>query len=220
MTLVGLLAVGCAGETAPAAEGEPPVIAPGRPGEEARTLAPEEAREAGSRAEGEAGEADFAFMRMMILHHEQALVMTDLAAEHAEDAKVGRLSERVAAAQGPEIEVMKAWLVRHGEDAGKEDGGHHDHGHHDAEGSGAAAMPGMAAGEELAELHAARGKEFDLLFLDLMIAHHEGAVAMAADLLAESTDVEAGEMATKMIAEQTVEIGRMKGLRAPLAGGG
>ncbi|ONK16183.1 DUF305 domain-containing protein [Streptomyces sp. MP131-18] len=198
------VAAGCTDDPAPADEAgdAPQVIAPGRPGEEAGTLSPEEAREAGGEGT-EPTASDFAFMRMMVEHHEQAVEMTGLAEQHAEDGRVRRLSERIAAAQGPEIEAMNAWLTRnagHEADAG--------HGGHDP-----AAMPGMASAEELAELTAARGEAFDALFLDLMVRHHEGGVSMAADALAGAGDVTVEQLANDIVATQTVEIERLEELR-------
>ncbi|MFI7274598.1 DUF305 domain-containing protein [Streptomyces sp. NPDC049879] len=184
--------------------GTPGVIAPEGPGDPARTLSPEEAR---SEAEEgtEPNAADFAFMRMMPVHHQQALDMAALAAENAQDEAVRRIAARVEAAQGPEIDVMNAWVTRNA-GTGADDGSGGDDAHADH------AMPGMAGEEELAELAAARGAEFDALFLDLMVAHHEGAVAMATDLLSAGNDVEVAQLATDMIADQSVEIDRMRGL--------
>ncbi|WP_326594716.1 DUF305 domain-containing protein [Streptomyces sp. NBC_01803] len=203
LALVG----GCTGasgsDDGAGADRTPPVIAPGAPGEAAETLSPEEAAERGAR-EGEPTAEDFAFMRMMAEHHGQALVMTELAGRHAEDEAVLRLSERVTAEQGPEIDAMNAWLTRNA-GAAADDGGH---GTHDG-----GEMPGMATEEQLAELSAARGEEFDALFLDLMIAHHEGAVTMAAEVLTGAGDVTVQQMANDMIAAQSVEIGRMEELR-------
>ncbi|RKN04427.1 DUF305 domain-containing protein [Streptomyces radicis] len=202
------LLAGCSGGGSSSSDDEgaggegPAVIAPEGPGEDARTLSPEEAREAGG--EGvEPTASDFAFMRMMIDHHEQALEMTDLADEHAEARGVGSLAERIAGAQGPEIDVMEAWLTRN---AGHEaDQGHQEH--------DPSTMPGMATPEQLAELGAATGEEFDALFLDLMITHHEGAVSMATEALAGVGDVLVEQLASEVITSQTAEIGRMEDLR-------
>ncbi|WP_086162532.1 DUF305 domain-containing protein [Streptomyces marincola] len=208
--LSALLLAGCTADPAPADEAAgqdaPPVIAPGRPGEPAGTLSPEEAREAGEAA-AEPAAPDFVFMRMMVEHHEQALVMTELAGSRAGDDRVRRLARRVAAAQGPEIDVMNAWLTRHaGHPA--DPGEHGEHGGHEE-----ARMPGMASEEELAELAAARGEAFDALFLDLMSRHHEGGVLMAADVLAGTGDVMVEQLANDILATQTVEIERMADLR-------
>ena len=73
-------------------------------------------------------------------------------------------------------------------------------------------MPGMATEAQLAELRAAKGAAFDELFLKLMVTHHEGAVTMAAEVLAQGNNVLVEEMANDVIAQQTAEINRMRSL--------
>ncbi|GAA2430118.1 DUF305 domain-containing protein [Streptomyces glaucus] len=176
----------------------PSVLVPGRPGEANRTLSADDAER--RRADDDSpNSADVAYARMMIAHHSQALEMTELAPEHAGSTGVKRLAERIAAAQGPEIKAMRSWLKTYGE---KESGGGHTH----------AAMPGMATEAQLKKLRAARGKAFDQLFLTLMITHHEGAVAMATDVKAQGNNVRIEEMADDVVAQQTSEITRMRGL--------
>ncbi|MEE1927242.1 DUF305 domain-containing protein [Streptomyces sp. TRM 70351] len=202
LTLAALTAL-LAGCTGPAkdepAGGGPAVIAPGSPGEAARTVSPEEAQEAGRR-QTRPNTADVTFMTMMIEHHQQALVMADLATERSGSKPVRALAERIRVSQGPEIAAMRAWLDRN-DAAGPAAGGHeHDHG----------GMPGTASPEELAQLRAARGADFDSRFLALMTAHHEGAVEMVTDVLADGNDVTVEELATEMAAQQTAEIVRMR----------
>ncbi|WP_435839553.1 DUF305 domain-containing protein [Streptomyces caniferus] len=172
------------------------VVAPGKPGEQARTLTADEARKA--RGDDSPNSADFAYIQMMIPHHRQALVMTALAKRYAHDERVGRLAERIATAQRPEIGAMEGWLTGFG--GPRTAGGHHHHGE----------MPGMATGAQLAQLRAARGEKFDALFLKLMIAHHQGAVSMATELLSGGRNTLAEEMANEVIAQQSAEIGRMR----------
>ncbi|QIY60265.1 DUF305 domain-containing protein [Streptomyces sp. RPA4-5] len=181
----------------------PKVLAPGRPGETARTLTADEAKKA--RRDDSPNPADLAYVQMMIPHHQQALVMTDLAKRYADSGQVGRLAGRIAAAQRPEIGAMKGWLSSHGGD--HEAGGHP---HHDGE------MPGMATAAELDRLRAARGARFDALFLRLMIAHHQGAVYMATEALSEGNNALVEEMASEVIAQQGAEIGRMRRIQAEL----
>ncbi|MGP3948422.1 DUF305 domain-containing protein [Streptomyces sp. 7N604] len=182
-----------------AAQGDdgPSVVAPGKPGEAAKTLSPEEAEKAVG--DDTPNSADFAYAQRMILHHKQALTMTSLVAERAGTEKVKRLADRISAAQGPEAKAMESWLKQHG-GAGKHAG--HDHG----------AMPGMASDEQLAELRAARGGAFDELFLKLMITHHQGAVSMATEALSDGNNIRVEEMANDVIAQQTSEINRMRGM--------
>lgn len=187
------------GDTEPAAgrDSGPGVVAPGRPGEPARTLTAEEAaKEAGRDT---ANSADFRYAQMMIEHHAQALVMTELVPERASATAVKRLAERISAGQKPEIGAMEGWLKSNGGEDRKQP---HDH----------AAMPGMATGAQLKELRAAKGEAFDELFLKLMITHHQGAVAMATEALSEGNDVIVEEMASDVVAQQTVEIDRMRAL--------
>ncbi|MFH8470434.1 DUF305 domain-containing protein [Streptomyces sp. NPDC017991] len=177
----------------------PSVIAPGKPGEAAETLSAADA--AKQRSDDDTpNSADFDYARMMIEHHTQAIVMTELAPKQASSTPVKRLAERIAASQGPEVETMKAWLKNHGGDGKSEkDKGHH----HDV-------MPGMATEAQLKTLRAARGKAFDELFLKLMITHHNGAITMATDVLSQGNNIQIGEMADDVIAQQTTEISRMR----------
>ncbi|MEU1511239.1 DUF305 domain-containing protein [Streptomyces sp. NPDC005811] len=182
-------------DTSSAASG-PAVIAPGKPGEGNRTLSAQEAAE--QRAEDDSpNSADVSYARMMIRHHAQALEMTELVPERAESADVERLALRIAAAQGPEIEAMKAWLGSYDK---AETGSPHDH----------AAMPGMASEAQLKKLRAAHGKAFDTLFLSLMITHHEGAITMATEVKAQGNNLRIEEMADDVVAQQTSEITRMR----------
>ncbi|WP_437098229.1 DUF305 domain-containing protein [Streptomyces flavidovirens] len=176
----------------------PSVVAPGRPGEPARTMSAQEAAKA--LPDGSPNGADFRYARMMIEHHGQALVMTELAPKRARSTQVKRLAERITAAQRPEIGAMRGWLDNNG---GEKHKGGHDH----------AAMPGMATDKQLAQLREAEGKDFDRLFLKLMIIHHEGAVDMATEVLAQGNNVQVEEMATDVLAQQTAEIGRMRDMR-------
>lgn len=173
----------------------PAVVAPGKPGEPARTLSAEEAAKAAP--DDSPNSADFAYARMMITHHRQAIEMTALAADRAESRQIKRLADRIAAAQQPEVDSMEGWLKTNEGDAA---GGGHDH----------ATMPGMATKAQLTQLRAAQGKAFDELFLKLMITHHQGAVTMAAEVLSDGNNVLVEEMANDVIAQQTSEIGRMQ----------
>ncbi|MDG9706901.1 DUF305 domain-containing protein [Streptomyces sp. DH10] len=196
--LAALTAGGCDSgpDREPAAADGPAVIAPGKPGEANRTLSAEEA--ADRHAENDSpNSADVSYARMMIEHHAQALVMTELAPERAESAKVKGIAARIAAAQKPEIEAMKGWLKSHGKPLEAE---RHEH----------ATMPGMATEAQLKELRAADGKAFDQLFLTLMTTHHQGAVTMAADVKGQGNNIRIEEMADEVIAQQTSEISRMR----------
>lgn len=194
------------GATSPSSSG-PSVIVPGKPGETAATLSAEDATE--QRTDDDSpNSADFAYVEKMIPHHRQALEMTALAPERARSTKVKRLADRITAAQQPEIGAMERWLKAQAK-KGKRGAGKHGHGGR----HGHAGMPGMATPAQLKQLRAARGEAFDELFLKLMITHHDGAVAMATDALSQGNNVLVEEMATDVVAQQTSEINRMRGLR-------
>ncbi|GAB2678021.1 DUF305 domain-containing protein [Saccharopolyspora gloriosae] len=148
-----------------------------------------------------AAAADIAFAQGMIPHHQQALDMARLAPQRAGSPEVRDLAARIEAAQGPEITTLTGWLRNWGAPAGG--GGHEHHG-----------MPGVMTADQLAALAASGGAEFDRLFLELMIAHHQGAVEMARTELAEGTDPAARELATSITTAQQSEIEEMRGLLA------
>ncbi|ARE77897.1 DUF305 domain-containing protein [Streptomyces sp. NPDC059558] len=203
---------GCQGDDGSdrADDGRATIVAPGKPGEKARHLTPEQAAKA--KPDDSPNAADHAYVSRMIEHHRQALTMSALAPERAAADGVKRLAERITAAQKPEIGAMEKWLARYpapapapsaGASAGS--GGHpqgHDHG----------AMPGMATEQQLKDLAAAGGADFDRLFLTLMTAHHEGAVKMAGEALAGGNNGAVEEMATEVVATQSAEIHRMRSM--------
>ncbi len=174
----------------------PSVIAPGLPGEAARTLSPEEAK--AQLPDDSPNSADFSYAARMIEHHAQAIEITELVPKRARSTPVKLLAERIAAAQHPEISAMQGWLKENGDDRPTE------HAHE--------TMPGMATEAQLATLRAAKGKAFDELFLTLMITHHEGAVTMATEVKGQGNNVRIEEMADDVIAQQTTEINRMRGM--------
>ncbi|MFD5515640.1 DUF305 domain-containing protein [Streptomyces sp. NPDC127066] len=202
-TLLVLALAGCDADTddRSADGGGPSVIVPGAPGEENRTLSASEA--AARRADDDTpNAADVSYARMMIQHHAQALEMTGLVPDRARSGDLKRLALRISAAQGPEIEAMRGWLKTHGETETGDAGGHQHTG-----------MPGMAAEVQLKKLRAARGTDFDALFLTLMITHHEGAITMATDVKAQGNNLLIEEMADDVVAQQTSEIARMRAMR-------
>ncbi|MBW5484714.1 DUF305 domain-containing protein [Streptomyces bambusae] len=195
---------GCrGGDGADAADGGGQVvIAPGRPGDTPRTLSPEQA--ARQRPDDSPNAADQSYVANMVVHHRQALTMTALAPDRAGGEAVKRLAERIKAAQQPEIGAMEGWQKKYPAPAGQAGGPSAGHDHH--------AMPGMATEQQLAELSAARGADFDRIFLRLMTAHHQGALKMAGDVLAAGNNVAVEEMATEVVAQQTAEIHRMRAM--------
>ena len=156
---------------------------------------------------------DIEFLEMMIPHHGQALQMTALAETRAESPEVKALAAQIAAAQGPEIELMQELLREAGRpvpDPTNTDSLHAGHAHSDV-------MAGMLSAEEMDDLASSRGHDFDHMFLSGMIYHHEGAVAMAQERLAESTSPRIRELATVIDETQRAEIRRMKALDLELS---
>ncbi len=144
-------------------------------------------------------EADVAFAEMMSPHHEQAVEMTKLAATRAEGQDVKELAAAIEAAQAPEIETMQGWL-----ESWSEDGTSHEMSHDE--------MPGMVDDKTMGELGKSSGAEFDRLFLTSMIAHHEGAIAMAQSEKSDGIHKDAIKMAEDIIRTQNAEIKRMQRL--------
>ncbi|WP_043620650.1 DUF305 domain-containing protein [Nonomuraea candida] len=204
--VAGLLAAlsGCTSSTtpqAPRADSTAPVLAPGRPGEQARTLSPAEAATAVPSPTANA--ADITYVRDMILHHRQAVDMALLAPARADSAKLKGLADRIHDVQGPEIQYMTTWLREQEQDVP----GHHAR--HEG-------MPGMATPAQMEALRAAKGKEFDRLFLELMINHHLGAIKMSERVLTGGSHIKIEELATDVSVEQSAEIRRMQEIRATL----
>lgn len=141
--------------------------------------------------------ADVTFAQNMVPHHEQALDMAKLVPSRSSDEKVRDLAARIEKAQGPEITQMNEWLRQWG----AEQKGHEGHD-----------MAGMMSHDDMAKLEKATGQEFDRLWLDMMVKHHEGAVEMAKTELAEGQDEGAKKLARAVIDGQQQEISEMKEL--------
>ncbi|MFI7614380.1 DUF305 domain-containing protein [Nonomuraea terrae] len=168
---------------------------PGSPGAPARTATPGERV---GKTPSQAVAADVRFAEGMIPHHRQALEMTSLVEARTTTETVRALARRITAAQTPEIKAMTGWLTG----LGRTPPAGHAHTH--------AAGYGMATEEELAALRAARGKAFDRLFLRLMTRHHEGAVKMAGEQLANGRDQRMRLLARDVHTGQGIEIDRMR----------
>ncbi len=156
-------------------------------------------------------EADVHFMTGMIGHHGQALVMAALAPTHGASPTIQTLAARIINAQKDEIASMEAWLRDRGQSVPRLEITGTTLMVHGAE--HALHMPGMLTPEQIAELDAARGPEFDRLFLTYMIQHHQGAVTMVLDLFATDgagQDEAAFRLASDIQVDQATEIARMK----------
>jgi uncharacterized protein (DUF305 family) len=162
-------------------------------------------------------QADVHFMSAMIGHHAQAIVMARWAPTHGAGPAVSRLAERIVNAQQDEIATMQRWLRDHGQPVPEArpgpmmmtmNGMQHE-----------MLMPGMLTEEQMARLDAARGPEFDRLFLTFMIQHHQGAVSMVTDLFASygaAQDETVFKFANDVNVDQTTEIARMQRMLAAL----
>lgn len=158
---------------------------------------PEETAETAT--EADFNDADVEFAQMMVVHHEQALKMSELAESRAEDPQVTGLAERINEAQGPEIEQLNTMLDDWGQPSSSEEMTGH-------------AMPGMMTQEQMIELENAGGASFDTQFLEMMIMHHEGAVEMAQEHLEAGANPEARELSQEVVDAQESEIEEMRGL--------
>ncbi len=144
--------------------------------------------------------ADIAFAQAMVPHHHQALEMAELAERQQASPEVRDLADRIAAAQGPEIEQMSQWLEGWGEHAHEEGAHGDDH------------MDGMMTSAQMEELSGATGAAFDRLFLTMMIEHHEGAVAMAREAQADGAHAGTIALAKRVEEAQLAEIDEMETL--------
>jgi uncharacterized protein (DUF305 family) len=190
-------------------------------------------------------DADVAFVTGMIGHHAQALIMSELAPTNGASPSVQTLAARIINAQTDEISLMQRWLEDRGQpvprvridglnltiemDAGADAAhdGHEGHMAHMDHGEAGHQMPGMLTQEQLEELAAAFGPEFDRLFLTYMIDHHAGAVTMVDDLFAVDGSAQDGavfKLASDVQVDQITEINRMQkmldAMAAPAESGG
>jgi uncharacterized protein (DUF305 family) len=156
--------------------------------------------------------ADVHFMSGMIYHHAQAILIAGWAASHAAGPSVQTLCDRIVVSQRDEIALFSRWLeTRH------EAVPHPDPEHMMMPGMDPShVMPGMLSAEQLAQLDAARGPDFDAVFLRFMIQHHEGAITMVNELFAAGGGEEEPvyKLATGVFADQTTEIERMQRMLA------
>ena len=151
----------------------PVVVQPGAPGKPSKTLPPSTKATLPPRSE-----ADVEFMRGMIMHHQQAVEMTALIASHTGNKDLRSLGARISSSQSDEIKFMQRWLALRGESLTMP--------MPDMPGMDMSQsmplMPGMLSAQQMDALRNAKGAEFDRLFLDGMIQHHNGALIMVKDL--------------------------------------
>ena len=210
MTRSNCLALLAAWLAVPAvAAADSPIIQPGAPGAPVRELTADEAI---AIANTSYSPADARFMQDMIPHHHQALEMAALVADRTNRQELIDVAGRINTSQDDEIEFMQQWLRERGErvpEPTAHDAMHTSH-----------SMAGMATPEQMAKLAAARGTDFDRLFLQLMITHHEGAVTMVEELLEQpgaAYDPVLFEFVNDVTNSQSAEIERMHALLVGLS---
>ena len=180
------------------------IVQPGAPGEDSKTLDPVEATDIASTSYVQ---ADVDFLQGMIVHHQQAILMSELAEERTNNQTILDLADRIDISQEDEIDFMENWLESRGEN--KNLSGHNH-----------MKMAGMASSEELKELKESKSTSFDKIFLKLMINHHDGALEMVKTLKefpGNSYDSSLDEFISELINDQGVEIERMNGILVNLS---
>ena len=198
-----LAATGAACRSASGVDAKTPIIQPGAPGEASRVVS---AAAATDLSQVQFIGADIKFMQGMIGHHTQAIEMTELLRSRTNSDDMKKLALRIQVSQVDEIKMMQGWLQARGQPV-PAPGAMHVH--------GATLMPGMLTEEEMAALAAAKGAEFDRLFLEGMIKHHTGALTMVNDLFASPGAAQESDVfafASDVDADQRMEIDRMSAM--------
>jgi uncharacterized protein (DUF305 family) len=155
---------------------------------------------------GEANEADVVFAQSMIPHHQQAVEMAEIAMDPTVGAgpAVVDLATRIQQAQGPKIEQMTSWLTLWGEPKEMDESDGHD----------MSSMDGTMTADDMDALGTARGAEFDVMWMERMIVHHQGAIRMAETVQSEGTNPDVLTLAAQIIDAQQAEIDEMNSLLA------
>jgi uncharacterized protein (DUF305 family) len=196
--ILATVAAGVACRTADVAD-RPHIVQPGAPGEATRTIG---AAKAADLSGIQFTEADVRFMQGMIGHHAQALEMAALLPSRTSREGMRLLATRIEVSQADEIRMMQRWLAARGQEIPNEHAHHH----------GGALMPGMLTADEMGRLAKATGAEFDRLFLEFMIKHHEGALTMVSELFSTAgagQEADIFAFASDVDADQRIEILRM-----------
>ena len=176
----------------------PQIMQPGSPGQDTRTVS---ASQASDLSKVRFTEADVKFMQGMIGHHTQAIEMVDLLKTRTASDGMKKLALRIEVSQEDEIKMMQEWLQNRRQALPD------PHAHHKG-----MLMPGMLTPDEMTRLGAAKGVEFDRLFLEGMIKHHAGALMMVDELFAQpgaAQDSDIYAFASDVVADQRMEMDRM-----------
>ncbi|MGW6034449.1 DUF305 domain-containing protein [Gordonia terrae] len=198
LTAAGLIAIaGCSPDESPS-------------GTPSASTSVSESATASASASAAHNEADVEFTSTMIGHHRQAVAMAELVEGRTDNAELIALASTIEKAQDAEIEQMEDRLENWGvgtDDPDDPDDSHENMGH-----GGHSAMPGMLSPDQMTALRDARGTEFDRLWLEGMIRHHEGAIAMADAVLADGVDPATKALAQEVKRTQQAEIDQMTGM--------
>lgn len=167
----------------------------------------------GSADAGTGSPADIAFTQLMIPHHQQAVQMADLAASNAASPEVKALAAQIKAAQGPEITTMSQWLAGRGAPSTMPSATANDSSM-GGMGMGGMTVAGMMSAADMANLGHATGDAFDKMWLQMMITHHQGAISMAQQVAADTTNPQVQALADAINSGQTAEIATMQQILA------
>jgi|TARA_B100000959_G_scaffold171074_1_gene179130 uncharacterized protein (DUF305 family) len=181
-----------------------PIVQPGAPGNATREI---DAETAVAIANSSYTVADAHFMQDMIIHHHQAMVMSKFAAPSTNNQAILDLAGRIDVSQADEISFMQSWLQEREEQVPDLVEDHSEHTHHN--------MMGMATPEQMTQLSESKSTDFDRLYLQLMITHHDGAIKMVEELREQpgsTYDPLLNEFASNVTNDQAVEIERMNAL--------
>src|SRR5262245_52061130 len=137
-------------------------------------------------------DADIRFAQTMIPHHEQAVEMATLAETRAADQEIKQVAAQVKTNEGREITTMTGWLKAWGMPTAESNGGM----------AGMAGMPGMASEQEMAQLKAANGVDFDRMFARMLIANYNGGIQMCREIKGAGLNTDVTALATTMEAAQ------------------
>ena len=184
-----------------------PIIQPGMPGSPSKILDADEATKISNTSYIS---ADVEFLQGMIVHHEQAIVMSNMADERTNNKTIIDLAKRIDVSQEDEINFMESWLKQRNEYMNKMQDKHHMH----------MGMVSMATPKQLNDLRNSNSTDFDRLFLQLMITHHDGALEMVEELKkypGNAYDPVLNEFVSDLVNDQGVEIERMNGILVSLS---
>jgi len=180
----------------------------GKPAATTTTVAPPATTDPPPPPSSTANEADAMFVRMMIPHHHQALIMSRLAPDRTPNAELLALAGRIDVEQTVEIGTMQQWQAYNGFDETDPESSYQMM----MQDPMMIEMMGMATQAELDQLEALSGSAFDQLFLQLMIDHHQGAVDMCVDVMTNGQEAVLQSMANEMLTTQSTQIFQMQAM--------